>query len=81
MREDCLSGEPCRTWERVYDCPVPDQPADTSQFICDGDVYCIDGSCETIEREANDEFKDAVVALNAMDHPRYDVWVLRCITP
>jgi hypothetical protein len=20
-------------------------------------------------------------ALNAMDHPRYDVWVLRCITP
>ncbi|OYX46369.1 MAG: conjugal transfer protein TraN [Sphingomonadales bacterium 32-64-22] len=55
VREDCLSGEPCRTWERVYDCPVPDQPADTSQFICDGDVYCIDGSCETIEREANDE--------------------------
>ena len=70
MREDCLSGEPCRTWERVYDCPVPDQPADTSQFICDGDVYCIDGSCETIEREANDEFKDAVVALNAMDQAR-----------
>jgi conjugal transfer mating pair stabilization protein TraN len=70
VREDCLSGEPCRTWERVYDCPVPDQPADTSQFICDGDVYCIDGSCETIEREANDEFKDAVVALNAMDQAR-----------
>lgn len=20
-------------------------------------------------------------ALNALDHPRYDVWVLRCITP
>ncbi len=70
VREDCLSGEPCKTWERVYDCPVPDQPADTSQFICDGDVYCIDGSCETIEREANDEFKDAVVALNAMDQAR-----------
>jgi conjugal transfer mating pair stabilization protein TraN len=70
VREDCLSGEPCRTWERVYDCPVPDQPANTSQFICDGDVYCIDGSCETIEREANDEFKDAVVALNAMDQAR-----------
>ena len=70
VREDCLSGEPCRTWERVYDCPVPDQPANTSQFICDGDVYCIDGSCETIEREANDEFKDAIVALNAMDRAR-----------
>lgn len=70
VREDCLSGEPCRTWERVYDCPVPDQSADTSQFICDGDVYCIDGSCETIAREANDEFRDAVVALNAMDQAR-----------
>ena len=69
-REDCLSGDPCRTWERVYDCPVPDQPADPNQFICDGDVYCIDGSCETIEREANDEFKDAVVALNAVDQAR-----------
>jgi conjugal transfer mating pair stabilization protein TraN len=68
--EECLSGEPCRTWERVYDCPVPDQPGSPSQFICDGDVYCIDGSCETIAREANDEFKDAVVALNAMDQAR-----------
>ncbi|MBA4766748.1 MAG: conjugal transfer protein TraN [Porphyrobacter sp.] len=68
--EECLSGEPCRTWERIYDCPVPDQPGSPNQFICDGDVYCIDGSCETIEREANDEFKDAVVALNAMDQAR-----------
>jgi conjugal transfer mating pair stabilization protein TraN len=70
VREDCLAGEPCRTWERVYDCPVPDQPANSNQFICDGDVYCIDGSCETIQREANDEFKDAVVALNAMNQAR-----------
>lgn len=68
--EECLSGEPCRTWERVYDCPVPDQPGSPNQFICDADVYCIDGSCETIAREANDEFKDAVVALNAMDQAR-----------
>ena len=70
VREDCLTDEPCRTWERVYDCPVPDQPASTNQFICDGDVYCIDGSCETIQREANDEFKDAAVALNAMNQAR-----------
>lgn len=70
VREDCLTDEPCRTWERVYDCPVPNQSASTNQFICDGDVYCIDGSCETIEREANDEFKDAVVALNAMNQAR-----------
>ncbi len=71
VREDCISDEaPCKTVERVYDCPVPDQPANPNQFICDGDVYCIDGSCETIEREANNEFKDAVVALNAMDQAR-----------
>ena len=70
LREECLTDEPCRTWERVYDCPVPDQAASANQFICDGDVYCIDGSCETIEREANDEFKDAVVALNAMGQAR-----------
>jgi len=70
VREDCLAGEPCRTWERVYDCPLPDQPADPNQFICDGDIYCIDGSCETIERQANTEFKDAVVALNAMNQAR-----------
>lgn len=70
-QEYCLTSDtPCRTFERVYDCPVPDQPTDPTQFICDGDVYCIDGSCETIEREANDEFKDAVVALNAMDQAR-----------
>lgn len=71
--EECLAGEPCRTWEQVYDCPVPDQPGSPNQFICDGDVYCIDGSCETIEREANTEFKDAVVALNAMNQARREL--------
>jgi conjugal transfer mating pair stabilization protein TraN len=70
VRKDCLTDEPCRTWEWVYDCPVPDRQASTNQFICDGDIYCIDGSCETIGREANDEFKDAVVALNSMDQAR-----------
>ena len=70
-QEYCITGEsPCRTFERVYDCPVPEQPQDPNQFICDGDVYCIDGSCETIERQPNTEFKDAVVALNAMDQAR-----------
>lgn len=70
-QEYCLTGEvPCRTYERVYDCPVPDQPQDPGQFICDGDVYCIDGSCETIDRQPNTEFKDAVVALSAMDQAR-----------
>lgn len=67
LREDCLTEDsPCTTIEEVWKCPLP--PVDTGEkkFICDGDVYCIDGSCDTIEREANTEFKDAVVALNAI---------------
>lgn len=68
LREDCLTGEtPCLTMERVYQCALPPDPNSQAQYICDGDVYCIDGSCETIERTANNEFKDAAVALNAMD--------------
>ena len=71
VREDCLTGEePCRTFERVYDCPLPPEPVGVQQFICDGDVYCLNGACETIEREPNTEFKDAVVALNALDQAR-----------
>ena len=70
VRADCLTDEPCRTWERVYDCPVPEQKSAPDQFICDGDVYCIDGSCETIDRQPNTEFKDAAVALNALAEAR-----------
>lgn len=71
LHEDCITDEaPCRTFERVYDCPLPPEPSGSQQFICDGDVYCIDGKCETILREANDEFKDAAVALNAMGQAR-----------
>ena len=70
LREECLTEEvPCETWERIYECPLP-ETENSEQFVCDGDVYCIDGSCETIERTPNAEFKDAVTALNAMDEAR-----------
>ena len=71
VREDCLTDDvPCSTAEGVYECPVPAGQNTGQQYVCDGNVYCIDGSCETIQREANDEFKDAVVALSAMDQAR-----------
>lgn len=73
-REYCLTDDqPCRSVERVYDCPLPEQPGSANQFICDGDIYCIDGACETIAREANDEFKDAVVALGAINQARREL--------
>ncbi len=71
VRGDCLSEDtPCKVTERVYECPLPGTTAAPNQYVCDGDVYCIDGSCETIEREANDEFAGAVTALHAMDEAR-----------
>lgn len=71
VREECLSDEePCLTRERIYECPLPAGESGDTQYVCDGDVYCIDGSCETIAREANNEFKDAVTALHAMDEAR-----------
>ena len=71
LREECLTdGAPCETWEQIYECPLPAGDTEATQYVCDGDVYCIDGSCETIERTANDEFKDSVTALHAMDEAR-----------
>ena len=66
-REDCLSppGGPCTTTDRVYKCPVPQGPPDHTQFICDGDVYCLNGSCDTIVRTPNTDFANAAAALNA----------------
>lgn len=71
VRDDCLTEQtPCLTSERVYECALPPEPIGETQYICDGDIHCINGECETIEREANTEFKDAVIALNAVKQAR-----------
>jgi len=69
--ETCLDDPPssdgsCKVAERVYKCPIPGSATQPAQYICGGDVYCVNGDCEPIVREASDEFKDAVVALNAL---------------
>jgi conjugal transfer mating pair stabilization protein TraN len=67
VSEHCITEEePCRTFERIYECPLPEELKPVDQYICDGDIYCIDGSCETIQRQANTEFKDAVTALHSL---------------
>ncbi|EQB02065.1 hypothetical protein V475_21490 [Sphingobium baderi LL03] len=70
--DNCLdeepSGEGCRMMEKVYRCPVPGGKAEQPpSYVCGDDVYCINGDCEAITREASDEFKDALVALKAID--------------
>lgn len=66
LREECITGEtPCLTVDRVYACPIPPVPAQDQQ-ICDADVYCLNGECDTINRQPNTEFQDALVALNSI---------------
>ena len=69
--DSCLDDPPsgdgsCKVAERVYKCPIPGSTTQPAQYICGDDVYCVNGDCEPIVREASDEFKDAVVALNAL---------------
>ena len=73
LRDECLDepgqgGGACQTVEKVYKCETPSgtSPA-TKQYICGDDVYCLNGDCEPIERQASTEFKDALVALHAID--------------
>ena len=67
LREQCITDEiPCLTVDKVYACPLPPQPGGKTQAICDGDIYCLNGECDTVDRQPNTEFKDAAVALNAM---------------
>ena len=71
LRTDCLDDPqagPCKVSEKVYRCPIPQgSTATDKQYICGNDVYCINGDCEPIVREASTEFKDALVALHAID--------------
>lgn len=73
VRDECLDdpaegGGACKTVEKIYKCETPSggSPGD-KQYICGDDVYCINGDCEPIVREASTEFKDALVAPHSID--------------
>src|SRR3546814_4275729 len=54
--------------ERTFKCPIPNSPpTDVKEYVCGGSMYCINGSCSEIEDEASNEFKDALVAMGAID--------------
>ena len=71
LRDTCLDESqngPCKVTERTFQCPVPGEPAkENKEYVCSGDLYCLNGSCQTIEREASSDFKDALVAMGAID--------------
>ncbi|PMU82262.1 conjugal transfer protein TraN, partial [Pseudomonas sp. GP01-A4] len=53
VRDECLDDPdeagpgPCKTLTKVYKCETPaGTSADTKQYICGNDVYCINGDCE-----------------------------------
>lgn len=76
VRDECIDDEEdpnydpgaCKVSQKVYRYPVP-VTADPGpkQYVCGNDVYCVNGDCETIEREASTEFKDALIALHSLD--------------
>lgn len=72
LRTECLDEEPdgggCQVEEQIYRCPIPGAGQNNdAQYICGDDVYCINGDCEPIVRKASTEFRDALVALHAID--------------
>ncbi len=69
--DECLSYDPdgmtCNVYDRWYSCTIPQQgDPPPPEFVCGDDLYCLDGECNSIEREASTEFKDAVVAIETM---------------
>ena len=68
--EECLSDNEdgsCNVQDMVYACTTPATGSTTpAAYICAGDLYCINGECTQVEREASSEFKDAMVAVQTM---------------
>lgn len=74
--DECLSYDDpaetsCNVYDRWYQCTTPaNGTAPPPAYVCGGDIYCIDGECTQVEREASTEFKDAMVAMNVLGELR-----------
>ncbi|MGE4404352.1 conjugal transfer protein TraN [Pseudomonas sp.] len=71
---ECLSENEdgsCNVYDKVFACQTPDtSTGEPGGSICGGDLYCINGECTQVEREASTEFKDAMVAVQTMGNVR-----------
>jgi conjugal transfer mating pair stabilization protein TraN len=63
--EVCLD-EACQTKSRVFQCSTPAGPASGESFACSGDIYCLNGDCTEVKREASPDFAQALTAIHAM---------------
>lgn len=72
--DECLSTDvngACSVYDRWFKCTTtPSGPPPPPAYVCAGDLYCIDGECTSVSREASTEFKDAMVAMNVMKELR-----------
>ena len=72
--DECLSYDQngaCSVYDRWFQCTTPTTgPPPPPAYVCAGDLYCINGECNTVTREASTEFKDAMVAMNVMGELR-----------
>ena len=73
--QECLSEDAagnCTVYDRWFQCQLPGAAPQPPQYVCAGDLYCMDGECSTVERQASTEFKDAMVAVQTMGEVRAD---------
>lgn len=63
--EECLDDN-CMTKSEVYLCTSSSTTGTSQATACSGDLYCIDGSCTQVQREASPDFANALTAINAM---------------
>lgn len=73
--EQCLDDPQvgaCKVRDRVYRCKSAPTKSGDQAYICGGDLYCLNGECTQVEREASTEFKDAMVAVQTLGDIRDD---------
>lgn len=71
--EECLDDPQvgdCQVRDEVYRCTADAGTQSGAASLCGSDLYCLNGECTRVEREASSEFGDALVAVHAMGDVR-----------